>query len=101
MSWQMFAMPLGDGDWTGVGDHWYASQHGEGAPTPVQVTQDAEGSYLGWLDAEDGMVIVGETPPSMIERKEIFSIQFPYGYHEEQKAGRGRAIPLTIKEITE
>lgn len=93
----MFAQPLDNGDWTGIGGEWYARQYGSSPPMPVMVIEDPAGDYLGWLDARDGVVIVGDTPPNMIQRKEIFSIQFPYGYKAEQDAGSGRAIPLRIE----
>lgn len=98
MSWEMFAMPNGHGDWSALGNERYVRLHGCANPTPVTVTQDLEGNYLGWIDAEGELK--GDDVPVMIQRKEIFNIQFPYGYQAEEKAGRGRAIRLTIKEMT-
>jgi hypothetical protein len=94
----MFAAPLGDGDWTGLGSEWYARQYASGCPAvPVVVTEDPEGDYLGWIEeTEDSPRSTGE--PEMIQRKEIFSIQFPYGYKAEEAAGRGRAVRLRIEE---
>jgi hypothetical protein len=98
-SWEMFAAPLGDGDWTGVGNRWYARAHAEdGMPTPVLVTEDPEGDYLGWLETPEDEP--WDEEPSMITRREIFSIQFPYGPEPEEAAGRGHAIRLTITERT-
>lgn len=98
MSWEMFAAPMGDDDWTGLGSEWYARQYAtDRKPVPVLVVEDPEGDYLGWIEETKGST--GE--PEMIQRKEIFSIQFPYGYQDEEAAGRGRAVRLTIKEITE
>lgn len=101
MSWEMFAAPLGNGDWTGLGSEWYARQYAtDRKPVPVLIVEDPEGDYLGWIEqTEDSPRNTGE--PEMIQRKEIFSIQFPYGYKAEEAAGRGRAVRLSIKEITE
>lgn len=96
-TWELFAQPMGDGDWTGIGDRWYASQHGSSPPVPITVTEDAEGDYLGWLDAREGDPR-NTGVPEMIQRKEIFSLQFTYGYEAEEQAGRGRAIRLRIEE---
>lgn len=99
-SWEMFAAPLGNGDWTGLGSEWYAKQYAGGGPAvPVVVTEDPEGDYLGWIEKTEGSPRnTGE--PEMIQRKEIFSIQFPYGPDSEEAAGRGHAIRLTITERT-
>jgi hypothetical protein len=96
MTWEMLAMPNGRGDWSALGDAFYVRLHGCKNPTPVVVIEDPEGDYFGWIDAEDELE--GDDTPSMIQRKEIFNVQFAYGYEEEEKRGRGRSVRLRIEE---
>lgn len=56
------------------------------------VTTDAEGDYLGWIET-------GKSEPEMIQHREIFNIQFPYGYRAEVEAGRGEAVRLRVEEV--
>jgi hypothetical protein len=59
----------------------------------VRLTEDENGQYWGWLDKD-------ETEPSMIWPSEVqFRMCFPYGYEAEEKAGKGKAIRLSITEI--
>lgn len=96
-SWEKYAARLGDGEWTGVGSEWYARQYSRGGgAVPVTVIEDPEGDYLGWIDAEDRGA--GIDTPTMIQRKEIFSIQFPYPVKDEEAAGHGTVIRLRIEE---
>lgn len=93
--WRMHAADHGD-YWTGVGSEWYARAHG-GTATPVLVTEDPDGDYLGWVDAKDEAE--GDDRPGLICIKEIFSIQFTYGVKAEVDRGRGRVVPVRIERI--
>lgn len=88
-TWSMFGRLDGD-TWTVVGDKRYLHYHGCDDPTPIVVQEDPDGEYLGWIDT-------GETELTMIQRKQIFNIQFPYGYRPEEERGNGRAVPLSIQ----
>lgn len=94
--WEMFGYPKGDGEWIMVGDPRTLRMHGCAEPVPVEVIEDPEGNYLGWLDAREGHPR-NTGIPEMIMHKKIFNIQFAYGYQPEEQAGRGRAIPLRIE----
>lgn len=96
--WRMHGIPRGDGEWIMVGDPRTLRIHGCANPPEVEVIEDPEGDYLGWLDERPGHPRnTGE--PEMILHKKLFNIQFAYGYQAEEEAGRGRAIPLTIREM--
>lgn len=97
-TWKMFGYPKGDGEWLKVDDFRTIKMHGCAEPVPVEVIEDPSGDYLGWLDEREGNPR-NTGVPEMIMHKKLFNIQFAYGYQAEEAAGRGRAIPLTVKEI--
>jgi hypothetical protein len=97
--WEMFGYPKGDGDWIKVDDYRTVKMHGCANPVPVEVILDPEGDYLGWLEETPGSPR-NNCVPEMITHKRLFNINFAFGYQAEEDAGRGRAIPLTIKEIS-
>lgn len=98
-AWTMFGYPTDRvGTWYALGDERYVRLHGCANPVPVEVIEDPEGTHLGWIDADDERA--GDDTPEMIQHHKIFGIQFPYGYEEEEKAGRGRAIRLTVREAS-
>jgi bifunctional pyridoxal-dependent enzyme with beta-cystathionase and maltose regulon repressor activities len=99
MSWEMFGYPKGDGEWLVISDRRTVKMHGCANPVPVLVVEDPEGTYLGWMNETQGSP-PNNGVPEMIMYKTIFNIQFAYGYEAEEAAGHGRAIPLTIKEIS-
>jgi hypothetical protein len=76
--------------WLALGDRRHVYFHGCTTPAPVMVTEDPQGTHLGWIDS-DG------TTPVMILRKEIFEIQFPYGSRAEVERGAGRVVQLSIR----
>ena len=90
--WQMFGWYDEERDhWSAIGSYFSVRAHGCDAPKSVVVTEDPDGTHLGWIDT-------GETEPVMILRKEIFEIQFPYGSNAEVEAGRGRVVCLSVRE---
>jgi hypothetical protein len=89
--WRMHGSRNSRGTWYAVGDVRYVRLHGT-QPIPVLVTADDEGDYLGWVEA-------GKSEPVMIQHREIFNIQFPYGYQAEVRAGHGEAVGLRIEEV--
>lgn len=78
----------------------YPKAHGHDEIVEVDVVEDSNGRYLGWIDAPglftspkyDGV-------PVMIQQHEIlFRVQFPYGIDAETERGRGRVVHLEITE---
>lgn len=72
---------------------------------PVQVVEDADGTYWGWVynDDEPG---TNRHPrggvPQMIQPTEgMFSMQFPYGPKVERDRGRGRIVRLSVYALDE
>lgn len=51
--------------------------------------------YWGWFDFKSGWQSGGLIQPSYIQ----FKMCFPYGYEVEEKAGKGKAYRLDVKEI--
>lgn len=89
--WEMFGWRDEErGHWVALGARRFVQFHGCADPIPVTVTEDAEGTHLGWIATE-------EPAPRMILRREIFEIQFPYGSKAEVEAGRGRVVRLSIR----
>jgi hypothetical protein len=96
MTWEMFGYPKGDGEWIKVDDYRTVKMHGCAEPVPVLVIEDPDGNYLGWLDETDSPRNNGV--PEMITVKQLFNINFAYGYEAEEEAGRGKAVQLRIEE---
>lgn len=57
----------------------------------VTVTEDPDGQYLGWIDADREV-------PTLIQYHTLYSMQFPYGPKAEEERGRGRTVTLRITE---
>lgn len=92
--WHMHAADHGT-HYSGVGTEWYARQYGRAVP--VLVSENPEGEYTGWFDAEDELN--GRTQPTLVCRKEVFDVQFHYGSQAEVERGRGRTVSLSIEEL--
>ncbi len=60
---------------------------------PVLLIEDPAGPYFGWLRTG------GEMPEMIRRRLSEFKVQFPYGYIDEERAGRGRMVRLRIEEM--
>ena len=99
-TWTMFGYPAPDREdtWYALGDERYVRMYGCAEPVPVEVIEDADGTHLGWIDADDERN--GDDTPVMIQHHKIFNVQFLYGYQAEEKAEHGRAVRLTIKEAS-
>jgi hypothetical protein len=95
MAWEMFGYPKGDGDWLVVDSYRVVKAHGYPEPVPVVVTEDPDGNYLGWIEAEDEKADIA-TVPIMITYAKIFEINFAYGSAAEEAAGRGRVVRLRV-----
>lgn len=95
--WHMHGHAADNGVWVAVGAEWWVRIHGYGPPpVPVTLTEDTAGDYMGWIDFKD------EEPrePAMIQHREIFDVQFPYGHRAEVERGRGEAVRLRIVEVS-
>lgn len=96
--WEMFAL-LSDrlGEFSGIHPHERITRLYGGAPQPVIVVVDPEGDYLGWIDAHSSSDdALPDGVPVMIEHKQIFSLQFPYGVKAEVEKRTGFVVPLRI-----
>lgn len=91
--WRMYGARNDRGTWWAVGFEPYVRMHGV-EPVSVLMTEDGEGDYLGWIQA-------GESDPYMIQHRQIFDVQFPYGHTVEVEAGRGEAVRLRIEEVSD
>jgi len=59
----------------------------------LQVIEDPEGEYMGWLPADKP----GEI--TMIQVDRLFNMQFPYGQKASEEAGQGKGIRIRLEEI--
>lgn len=86
---------LEDGEWYDIHEsEWMFGLYRPGeVPTEVDLVADPEGPFLGWVDST-----AKDLPqPVMIQPKDFFGMQFPYGYQAEEEAGRGRAVRLSVR----
>ena len=62
----------------------------------VRLTEDPHGDYAGWISFESA----SQGQIDMVQRREIFSIQFAYGVAAEEEAGHGKAVRLRAEELS-
>jgi len=73
-----------------IGAKGYVRIHGLPEPMEVEVTEDPEGPYHGWLET-------GEDTPSMIWPSQAQrDMCFAYGPKTEEDRGRGKMMRFTI-----
>lgn len=58
----------------------------------VRLTEDPDGHLRGWIDT-------GDTTVAMIEHRQIFEIQFPYGSAAHVELGHGEVVSLRVEAI--
>ncbi len=59
---------------------------------PIQVTEDENGEYWGWKQADDNKICM--IWPSFVQ----LQICFPYGIDAAEKHGEGKRVKLHIQE---
>lgn len=101
-TWRMFAgrnpheQTRDDFPFLNFGDHRYVEMYGRD-PVAVEITEDPDGQYLGWL----GFAFLhykADEQPVMIQPERLFEMQFAYGSQAEVKRDRGEIVRLTVKE---
>lgn len=103
-TWRMFAgrptRVIEGREFLNFGDRRYVEMHGR-TPVEVELTEDPEGDYLGWIRTPDpNLPRRNEGVPTMIQpHPSLFRMQFPYGPDAEVEAGRGEIVRMTCKQI--
>ncbi len=94
--WTMYAQRWDEANcYFYFGDREYVQLYGDEAPiVPVELTEDPEGSYYGWIETGD------DTPTMIQPHIHAFAIQFTYGIEAEIKAGKGQVVRLQVKELS-
>lgn len=94
--WRMHAArDTHHGGFQNFGHPRYVEMHGHTEVIPVELTEDPNGPYYGWLR-------IGETQPCMIQQHPgIYRMQFAYGPAIEEERGMGETVRMTAAEITE
>jgi hypothetical protein len=59
----------------------------------VEVREDPDGIHWGWFDNDD------QEYCHIYPHEAHFRICFPYGPEAEEKAGKGRIVKLSVREI--
>ena len=102
-SWEIFTRPAKNSVNGGVWyqdfgpEVMYKSIYGPNHPAVrVRLVEDPAGDYAGWISHEEGQ---DENGIGMVQRREIFSIQFAYGVKAEMDAGHGSAVRLRVEEL--
>jgi hypothetical protein len=103
-SWRMFAgrpdHSVEGREFLNFGDCWYVRLYGH-EPVAVELTEDPEGIYYGWIEAEgserDSRF---KGVPEMIQPHEgMFSMQFAYGPQAEVDRGRGEIVRMSCRAV--
>ncbi|WP_159599468.1 hypothetical protein [Agromyces humi] len=76
------------------GEHRWVRLWGDHPIVPGRLIEDPDGGLMGWLDADQpGRGI------HMVELRQLFPMQFPYGVQTEVDAGGGEPIPLRFEPL--
>lgn len=67
----------------------------------VDLTENPEGPYFGWLGAAYLHYAADEAPVMIQQNEGIFDMQFAYGAQVEVEHGHGRIVRMTCKEVTD
>ncbi|GAA3751379.1 hypothetical protein [Micromonospora maritima] len=70
-------------------------------PVPVEVAEDPEGTYWGWIRKEAGRADCDGEPILIQPHFGMFSMQFHCGAEKEQEWGRGEIVRLSVREVTD
>jgi hypothetical protein len=85
------------------GDPRYVRMHGR-EPVPVELTEDPEGPYYGWIDSPDWKWGYGhgDGSPVMIQPHDgMFRMQSPDGFVQDVQRGYGEIVRMTCRAIDE
>jgi hypothetical protein len=100
-TWRMFAGRTSGGVLHGFGDEHTVRFRGL-TPEPVEVIEDPDGDYWGWIDLPTKHRAFVSGVPTMIQGREgIFRIQSPDGFRSDVEAGRGEIVRLTCRAVDE
>lgn len=81
------------------GDPQYVLAYGHAEAVEVEVVEDPDGAYWGWVDANPRYSPNGR--PEMIWGwKAAFNMQFTFGPDAEVEAGRGQVVRLSVSEVS-
>ncbi|WP_431881946.1 hypothetical protein [Micromonospora chalcea] len=69
---------------------------GAGEPTEVELTEDPDGMYWGWIGCDRKTGHKG-TPVMIQPREAQFRIQEPGGFHGKVEQGYGEVVRLSVK----
>lgn len=69
--------------------------------TELLVTEDEDGEYLGWLNADHNDGVIDESAIIMVTQKQLFGMNFPGRYQEHEARGQGKAVRVRIDIIGE
>lgn len=98
-TWRMFAglqdRVVEDREFLHFGDEWYVRAYGD-EPARVELTEDPDGRYWGWIDFDDGR----DSTPTMIQPHwGMFEMQFPYGPKASVDRGRGEIVRMSCRPV--
>jgi len=104
-SWRMFASRTSaEGrEFHGFGDERTVRFRG-GNPVPVELVEDSDGTYWGWIVANGGKT--GKRPttgvPVMIQPHEgMFRMQSPDGFRQDVQRGLGEVVRMSCRPVGE
>jgi hypothetical protein len=97
-AWDMYSgtttMADGTEEHIDFGSPWYVKAYGHETPVAVRLVEDPTGELTGWIET-------GDNQPTMIYRREVFPICFPYGVAAAVAAGHGEPVHLRVENREE
>lgn len=101
--WRMFAgreHAVQGREFQHFGEPFYVRLYGR-EPVEVELVEDPDGGYWGWIDLPTEFEPEVSGVPEMIQPHHgMFTMQFTYGPDIEVKHGKGEIVRMTCREIT-
>jgi hypothetical protein len=77
----------------------YVQMCGHKEVIEVELIEDPEGTYWGWIKYADLLGPLDPNPRMVQPSKVLFDMQFPYGPESEAARGKGEVVRLCVREI--
>lgn len=69
------------------------------APVEVELVEDSEGTYWGWMHFAHDHYPASDAPVMVQPHKSLFNMQFPHGPDAEVNRGHGEVVRCSVHEV--